>query len=305
MDEKVEAQLLYLTYFFSRDGLATQLVNICVVKPGVVYEVLVLFNDTDRMDVASKFLLKIDYAVLQNLVKTNKGLFLCQRLDAWLSGLLFPILHSFNSLLITPKLVQLRVLISTVGRTPNITLQPRQLTQAEIDEYKAKPGGNNFDMDIIWELPESGPGFVAYNRNDEAADGLDQIGTKETCERIIAIAAEWHTLHSDRILQIGDISRPGGLDTSQHQTHEDGKIFDMRPLRNDNLTGAVNYTNSSAYDVGLTKEFIKLARQKVAGTTVLFNDKAIHKDDAELSPFVNSSDSSHNNHLHVMFPGGS
>jgi len=35
------------------------------------------------------------------------------------------------------------------------------------------------------------------------------------------------------ILEIGDISRAGGLDTSAHETHEDGKAFDMRPIRND------------------------------------------------------------------------
>lgn len=100
-------------------------------------------------------------------------------------------------------------------KKPNDTAQPRKLSDAEITEYKGRAKrGERFKEEIVWELPEGGVGFTVYNRDDVKKDGLDQIGTKETIERIIRIGGEWYKLHSDRLLQIGDISRPGGLDTS-------------------------------------------------------------------------------------------
>jgi hypothetical protein len=80
---------------------------------------------------------------------------------------------------------------------------PRKLTQEEIDYYKRidktqnwkdsndkKAVNNLWKDDVIWELPESGDGYIIYNRNDLAGrkeygddKGLDEIGTKETIER--------------------------------------------------------------------------------------------------------------------------
>ncbi len=111
-------------------------------------------------------------------------------------------------------------------------------------------------------------------------------------------------------MQIGDLSRPGGLDTSQHKGHEDGKIFDMRPLRNDSLTGAGAQLTYYApgnktqihpnYDRELTKEFIKLVRKLHPNVYVLFNDPEI-AGQGEFT-FVHSDNSGiHDNHLHLEF----
>jgi hypothetical protein len=304
-DDKAEAQALWLKYFGQPDALAGELIRICLIKTGVVYQIFVILDNYSTLDVGCKFLSNIAYAGLQKLVETNDGLFLCKMLHYWLNGGVRVMVKPLPCMFIAANLTDLKTLIDNSERKRNQTAQPRQLTQAEIDTYKKKAKkGEAFKDDVVWELPENGTGFITYKRNDVSKDGLDQIGTKETVDRIIAIAIDWNAKHPDRILQIGDISRPGGLDTSQHATHEDGKIFDMRPMRKDNQTGPLTYHQTAVYDVDLTKEFIKLVRAKVPGSTVLFNDKAIHTDDAELAPYVSPSDASHDNHLHIIFPGG-
>jgi len=196
---------------------------------------------------------------------------------------------------------------------------PRKLTPEEIDYYKKLGEKQNkgeikgktflkrtFDEDIIWELPEKGDGYIIYNRNDLAGrkefeddKGLDEIGTKETVERIIAIAREWNKTHADQPLQVGDISRPGGIDTPDHETHMDGKAFDLRPLRKKNGTGGFTYKDTDTYSLDLTKEFIKLVRELYPTTTFYFNDKDIY-DHKDFKAFV-SQKSGHDNHIHVMF----
>lgn len=198
--------------------------------------------------------------------------------------------------------------------------KPRQLTAEEIDFYKKldkkqnwtdKEGNravnNIWRDDVIWELPEKGEGYFIYNRNDLAGrkgldddKGLDEIGTKETVERIIAIAKEWNKLHADQPLQIGDISRPGGIDTPDHETHMDGKAFDMRPLRKKDGTGGFTYNDASIYSADLTKEFIRCVRLLYPKTTFYFNDKKIYEDN-EFKSFV-SKKGGHDNHIHIMLP---
>ncbi|MGI8787729.1 MAG: hypothetical protein ACR2HG_08225 [Pyrinomonadaceae bacterium] len=164
-------------------------------------------------------------------------------------------------------------------------------------------------------LPVSGVGFVIYNPDDFKNDksykalkdteyGYDQIGTKETIEAMMRIAKEWNALHPDRLLQYGDISRPGGINTPDHGTHNNGKVFDVRPLRNDSQTGnAAKLTyGDPTYDRNLTKEFILLVRKLYPGTKFYFNDKKIWED-REFNSFVERR-GGHDNHLHVIFPGG-
>jgi N-acetylmuramoyl-L-alanine amidase/peptidoglycan hydrolase-like protein with peptidoglycan-binding domain len=197
--------------------------------------------------------------------------------------------------------------------------KPRKLTADEIDYYKKLGEKQNkglikdktfakraFDEDIVWELPEKGEGYVIYNRNDLAGrkgyeddKGLDEIGTKDTIEKIIAIAKEWNKIHSDQPLQIGDISRPGGIDTPDHDTHMDGEAFDIRPLRKKDGTGGFTYTDTSIYSPDLTKEFIKLVRKSYPSTTFYFNDKDIYEH-RDFKSFVTKK-GGHDNHLHVMF----
>jgi len=120
---------------------------------------------------------------------------------------------------------------------------------------------------------------------------------------MIRLAKEWNALHSDRLLQYGDIARPGGINTPDHSTHKTGKAFDVRLQRKDNSTGGFSYTQTAVYNQPLTKEFILLGVQLYPGTTFLFNDPVLNETDKDTRDIVNPS-AGHNDHLHVMFPGG-
>ncbi|MEZ5426045.1 MAG: N-acetylmuramoyl-L-alanine amidase [Pyrinomonadaceae bacterium] len=207
---------------------------------------------------------------------------------------------------------------SPLPKTLDADAQPRKLTDDEIDYYKKLGEKQNkglvkchsfikrtFDEDIVWELPDGGEGYTIYNRNDLAGrkgceddKGLDEIGTKQTIERIIMIAREWNNKHADQPLQIGDISRPGGIDTPDHETHMDGKAFDMRLLRKKDGTGGFTFNDTKIYSPDLTKEFIRMVRRICPDTTFHFNDPEIYED-AEFKSFVTFS-KGHDNHLHVM-----
>jgi hypothetical protein len=171
-------------------------------------------------------------------------------------------------------------------------------------DYEMPSGGKR---DVCWELPSEGNGlYSTYNRNDELADGLDQIGTYQTIQAILTLAKAWKNRNTGAILEIGDISRAGGLDTSAHETHEDGKAFDMRPLRNDGGSGTPIGLDATSYHPlyhrDWTKAFIKLVQNLYPGSVVYFNDKFIYED-PEFRNFVKFADK-HFDHLHIIFPGG-
>lgn len=120
---------------------------------------------------------------------------------------------------------------------------------------------------------------------------------------MISIAAEWIADSSHtRNLEYGDVSRPGGVNTPDHATHNNGKAFDIRPMRKSG-SGGFDYTQTSIYDQSLTKDFILLIVRLYPGTTFYFNDSALNTTDRATRDYVSPS-GGHNNHLHVMFPGG-
>lgn len=173
---------------------------------------------------------------------------------------------------------------------------------------------DNGRSEICWELPVEGDGFVTYKRNDELADGLDQIGTYQTIQAILMIAKTMRgkTISGQPcpILEIGDISRPGGLDTSVHETHEDGKAFDMRPLRNDGRISEKEFTWKEVppYHRAWTIEVIRTILRLYSGSVIYFNDDQIYSDPEFRGRVIQygekDSPESHDNHLHVIFSGG-
>ena len=206
-------------------------------------------------------------------------------------------------------------------KKPNDTGQPRKLTDVEIAYYKAKvPKGGKFDEAIVWDLPSNGTGFVVYNPDDMQKDlkgrakyndnyGYDQIGTKATIDSVIRLATEWSMIHPQRLLQIGDINRPGGIDTPDHLGHVTGVEVDVRPLRNDSLTGKtanLDY-NSPAYDQGLTIELIRLIIRLFPSARMHFNDPKIYNDSefrgivTPDSAAVRRTNPVHHNHVHIEF----
>jgi hypothetical protein len=174
----------------------------------------------------------------------------------------------------------------------------------QLYDYEIPPNGNK---EICWELPEEGTGYKVYKRNDEPIDGLDQIGTEHTVKSIVYLAKIWTGQNQGVWLEIGDISRAGGLDTSAHKTHEDGKAFDMRPLRNDGGYGTpfaldANTCEHPLYHRDHTANFIRLVNKLYPGSIIYFNDKHLYNL-PEFSSYLKFNND-HFNHLHVIFPGG-
>ncbi len=89
-----------------------------------------------------------------------------------------------------------------------------------------------------------------------------------------------------------------------HVTHNNGKAFDMRLLRKGKSNGAgFSYTQTGIYSQDLTKEFIIFLVKLYPGTIFHFNDPVLDTVDKDTTDVVSKS-GGHENHLHVMFPGG-
>ena len=122
------------------------------------------------------------------------------------------------------------------------------------------------------------------------------------------IAREWavhpQNINPVRKLEYGDVSRPGGVNTPDHDTHMTGKAFDMRLIRKGESNGiGFTYKDESIYSLPLTKEFILFVVKFYPGTEYYFNDPALWDKDNDTNKIVKRS-GGHDNHLHVMFPGG-
>jgi hypothetical protein len=267
-------------------------------------------------DVGFRFLRYIANAALLQLAQTTNGLVLCKQLYDWL--MTSNVIGSYM-----PQIIKLRTAIESGEGEAAQRRQPRQLSSVEMSfytNYNASPiatvsgDRKTFNPDICWLLPSEGTGFSVYNRDDliikkrakfKDEYGYDQVGTKETVENIIRLAKEWNTLHPERLLQIGDMSRPGGINTPDHAGHENGKIVDIRPLRNDSQIGdpaRLTYKESSIYDQNLTLEFVRLALKLFPGMLIRFNDPKIARL-AEFSGKIKTdSQGVHNDHLHLEFP---
>ena len=113
----------------------------------------------------------------------------------------------------------------------------------------------------------------------------------------------WKSKGTGAYFEIGDISRAGGLDTSAHETHEDGKAFYMRPIRNDGGFGrAFTWENVPPYHREWTKGFIRIVLQLYPGSLFYFDDSQIYDDPEFRGKVIKYRD--HDNHLHVILPGG-
>ncbi len=237
---------------------------------------------------------------------TNDGLAFCKALKRWLEDRFVtsrkPTACGENQILL--GLLKLKGAIAQAHRLRNQTTRPQKLSNAEIKTYRlrAKKRYEKFNPNIIWELPQKGTGFTVYNRNDVRVDGLDQVGTKETIAAMIRVAREWYAKYPGTLLQYGDVSLPGGIDTSQHGTHNIGMAWDMRILSKSNARRPLRLSPATSdhpdYNRVATKEFIRLTRHLYSETTVFFNDSKIRKD-IEFKKIVEYR-KGHWDHLHVM-----
>ena len=289
-----------------------------------------------------RFAKKINKSSLYALAATRDGLILCKAvfdtLQVYQEG--HSILHGIFLPPSCEGTDQTTQLFENVIKNPtppkDENLEPRRLSECEMDYYTnynktdkilwENKGGvyystrgerNKINSEISWELPTFGIGYITYKRNDLQKDyralphrkdfaddyGYDQIGTKKTVEAMMRIAREWYALHPERKLQIGDMSRPGGINTPDHGGHDDGNIVDVRPIRNDSQIGdAANLDyNSSSYHLDYTKEFIRLVKKLYPNIFIRFNDGRIAGKGEFTYVHKDSVGKVHNDHLHLEF----
>jgi len=281
---------------------------------------------------------KIPHGELLQVAKTSSGLVLCRKLlryfsYQWRVGNKYlrvsNVCQAWNPQAIRQNL-QSAIRMAGHELRKNV---PRKLSKDEIEyfiayngkpqaklEYRKRNGWFNstravYNEDICWELPSEGSGFTTYNRDDlklrkwklKDGFGYDQIGTKQTIDALMLVSKTWISISTNpkkRLLQIGDISRPGGINTPDHGGHQTGKIVDIRPLRNDSKTGIganLDYASSS-YDQALTIEFIRHVKKLYPSIHIKFNDGKIASSSEFTYVKKDRKGTVHDNHLHLEFP---
>ena len=142
-------------------------------------------------------------------------------------------------------------------------------------------------------LPESGPGFCTYNREE---GGVDQVGLPETVQFIIDVGAEWEK-ESEVPFQVGDLSREGGGSFPPHSAHQNGTEADLRPFRKDGQMLPTNI-NDSSYDRARTRQWVQLVKKMNPEAVILFNDSELIREG--LTRYYKG----HHNHLHLRVDNG-
>lgn len=304
-DYSSDAQALYNRHYWRISGINTEslgadLARQVLSQMMVVYKVFDLLKTFEDKSWTGFYLIKnLQDTGLYEMARYKEGSSLLSAIDNWL----------YNSPRILTgayvndyRTARHRIYVARQQAGTLKSFNPKDYRK--LFDYEMPEGGKK---EICWELPTEGEGFIVYKRNDELVDGLDQVGTYQTIQSIIMLAKAWKARNNSAILEIGDISRAGGLDTSAHKTHEDGKAFDMRPIRNDGLSGsAFTWNDVPPYHRDWTKQFIKMVKRLYAGATVYFNDPDVFKD-PEFRSYVfkvGTGKEAHDNHLHVIFPGG-
>ncbi|HJR06840.1 MAG TPA: penicillin-insensitive murein endopeptidase [Pyrinomonadaceae bacterium] len=140
-------------------------------------------------------------------------------------------------------------------------------------------------------LPESGIGFVTFNREP---GGRDQVGRASTIRAIQHLGELWHERHPTIPLAVGDISRRGGGPFPPHASHKDGRDADFRPLTNNGRNEPTNI-DAANFSHALTRELILLIREAVNPEVIFFNDPLT------IQEGLTRRAQGHHNHLHVRF----
>ncbi len=149
---------------------------------------------------------------------------------------------------------------------------------------------NNTRIDVA--LPSGASDYMAYKPY--------MFGTARTIETLKRIA-ERHRQQNGLMLRVGDIAKQGGGRIPDHNSHRDGKIFDLDLVFNDGRTTAepdrdsVNATwRSPAYDRDATRKLIKIIKAIRPEAQILFSDPVLVREGL-VRQFTN-----HDNHLHVQ-----
>jgi hypothetical protein len=157
---------------------------------------------------------------------------------------------------------------------------------------KIDPGGSTFRKLVaavaldFAPLPQSGTvGYYTY------AVGRKQWGTVKTIESLKSVAQQFSTKKPGVKIGIGDMSFRLGGKMSPHDSHQNGKNVDIRPLRTDGAESPVTI-DDAAYSRDDTKILAELLFADTNVKSILFNDNKV--------PGVTFY-KGHHNHLHVSF----
>ena len=140
-------------------------------------------------------------------------------------------------------------------------------------------------------LPESGIGYVTFNREP---GGRDQFGRASTVRAVQHLGELWHDRHPTTPVAVGDMSRRGGGPFPPHASHTDGRDVDVRPLTNNGRNEPTN-VDAANYSHALTRELILLIRQELNPEVIFFNDPLT------IGEGLTRRAAGHGNHLHVRF----
>jgi peptidoglycan hydrolase-like protein with peptidoglycan-binding domain len=140
-------------------------------------------------------------------------------------------------------------------------------------------------------LPESGVGYVTFNREP---GGRDQFGRASTVRSVQHLGELWHDRHPTVPIAVGDMSRRGGGPFPPHDSHTDGRDADIRPLTNNGVNEPTNI-GAANFSHALTRELIVLIRDALSPEVIFFNDRLTIQDG------LTRHAEGHHNHLHVRF----
>jgi hypothetical protein len=141
-------------------------------------------------------------------------------------------------------------------------------------------------------FPQSGKGFVTYNREGE---GADQYARAETVRAVLALCEAWAARHPELPLAVGDLSRRGGGPFPPHADHQNGREVDIRPLTRNGLSEPTNIFAPN-YSPELTRELVELIKQQRPDAVIRFNDPNL------VAAGLTRKASGHDDYLHVLFP---
>ena len=142
-------------------------------------------------------------------------------------------------------------------------------------------------------LPRSGEGFRSY------ANASRQFATAGVIGEMEASSRAWASRGGSPV-NIGEMSVNGGGDISGHQTHENGRNVDVRPMRSDGRSLPVSWRDAG-YDRNATREYIRMMRERNPNARVLFNDPVLIREGLAQRGDRPDAPQHHDNHLHLIF----
>lgn len=154
---------------------------------------------------------------------------------------------------------------------------------------------------MLPQAPEDSGYYVYGNVHGAPNTGhLAQYAHPSLLSLIFYIEREWQAI-DDRKFGIGNISIAGGTPYDKHKSHQKGIEMDVRPVRNDRLTGQEARVSrfDAVYDSVATTKLIRLFSKHPSVKVIFFNDDVVQK---ALGARVRSL-KNHDDHFHVEIWG--